>query len=61
MGTWRVESEQSVRQHTVEATTTAQLETTSILSSVANYKKECDTIVLDDDVYCCLLVDPPQW
>ena len=41
-------------------TTTAQLKTTSILSSVANYKKEDDTIFLDD-VYCCFLVDPRQW
>ena len=41
-----------MRQHTVEATTTAQLEATSILSSVANFKKEDDKIVLDDDVYC---------
>ena len=29
----------------------------SILSSVANYKKEDDTIVLDDDVYYPLLVE----
>ena len=36
----------------VHTTTTAQLKTTSIFSSVANYKKEDDTIVLDDDVYC---------
>ena len=41
----------------VEATMTGQLKTTSILSSVANYKKEDDTIVLDDDVYYCLLVE----
>ncbi|PFX23341.1 hypothetical protein AWC38_SpisGene12104 [Stylophora pistillata] len=42
----------------VEATATGQLETTSILSSVANYKKEDDTIVHDDDdVYYCLLVE----
>ena len=45
----------------VETTTTAQLKITSILSSVANCKKEDDTIVLDDDVYCCPLVDPRQW
>ena len=31
--------------------------TTSILSSVAKYKKEDDAIVLDDDVYYCLLVE----
>ena len=35
-----------------------QLKTTSILSSVANYKKEDNTIVLKDDVYYCLLVEP---
>ena len=29
----------------------------SILSSVTNYKIEDDTIVLDDDVYYCLLVE----
>ena len=40
---------------------TAQLKTTSILSSVANYKTEDDTIALDHNVYCCLLVDPGQW
>ena len=37
------------------------LNAASILSSVANYNKEDDTIVLDDDVHCCLLVDPRQW
>lgn len=41
----------------VKTTITGQLETTNILSSVANYKKEDDTIVLDDDVYYCLLVE----
>ena len=41
----------------VETTITGQLKTTSILSSVANYKKEDDTIVLDDNVYYCLLVE----
>ena len=35
----------------VETNITGQLKTTSILSSVANYKKEDDTIVLNDDVY----------
>lgn len=34
----------------VKTTATSQLKTTSILSSVANYKKEDDTLVLDDDV-----------
>ena len=34
----------------VKTTITGQLKTTSILSSVANYKKEDDTIVLDNDV-----------
>ena len=41
----------------VETTITGQLMTTNILSSVANYKKEDNTIVLDDDIYCCLLVE----
>ena len=40
----------------VKTTITGQLKTTSILSSVANFKKEDDTIVLDD-VYYCLLVE----
>ena len=35
----------------VETNITGQLKTTSILNSVANYKKEDDTIVLNDDVY----------
>ena len=41
----------------VATTITDQLKITSILNSVANYKKEDDTIVLDDDVYYCLLVE----
>ena len=40
----------------VETIATGQLKTTSIFSPVANYKREDDTIVLDDDVYYCLLV-----
>ena len=43
--------------HFVETTITGQLMTTSIFSSIANYKKEDNTIVRDDDVYCCLLVE----
>ena len=41
----------------VETTITGQCKTTIILSSVANYKKEDDTIiVLVDDVHYCPLV-----
>ena len=36
---------------------TGQLNTTSILSSVANYKNEDDIIVLDDDIHYCLLME----
>ena len=35
----------------VETSITGQLKATSILNSVANYNKEDDTIVFDDDVY----------
>ena len=41
----------------VETTMSGQLNTTSILSSVANYKNEDDVIVLDDDIHYCLLME----